>query len=530
MKTNYILALILFNTTSVAAQQVEFKQFFTPFDTATNHYGTSLTFEGSFFAVGSEINNTNENGNNSLSHSGAVYAYKYGSFQWDFMQKIVAADRSSEELFGSSITFVGSEIIVGAESADEFVSSKVNVGAVYVFEQISKIWTEKQKILASDRIENDGFGNVVKGFGDALFIQSHSQSYDENGQNYIQGTGAVYYFKKESGTWVEKQKIVAPDRADINEVFGNSITYNNTNLFIGSASASDETGLNPVSYSGAVYIYEKNGNGEWVFIQKIKASDAKSNDAFGSFGMDLFGNMLIVGSGSGFDESGGNFITNSGAVYYFKKNITNGQWEELQKIVSPHRQEEALFGNSISLDGSMLAIGTENDATDVNNSNTIGLAGATYLFELDLNQNWNFWKKLVANNRTAGSFFGTQVDLINNNLIITSERDKVGSSFRNGSAHYFTISGGSIGISQALNHEDLQVYPNPFKNKVTVESSSEIRRIRIYDLQGKIIYESPIMRNVINKSILLDDLMPSLYIMQIQTLNGAHRERIVKIK
>ena len=58
---------------------------------------------------------------------------------------------------------------------------------------ISKIWTEKTKLYASDASVSDKFGTSVSLFGDTALIGAHLD--DDKGSN----TGKVYVFTRSRG-------------------------------------------------------------------------------------------------------------------------------------------------------------------------------------------------------------------------------------------------------------------------------------------------------------------------------------------
>jgi extracellular elastinolytic metalloproteinase len=76
----------------------------------------------------------------------------------------------------------------------------------------------------------------------------------------------------------------------------------------------------------------------------------------------------------------------------------------------------------------------------------------------------------------------------------------------------------------------IQVYPNPSNGKLTVKNSnSEIQRIDLVDLSGKIVYANTIEND--NYEVILDisNLKKGLYLMKIQTQTGFQTVRVEKL-
>jgi len=73
--------------------------------------------------------------------------------------------------------------------------------------------------------------------------------------------------------------------------------------------------------------------------------------------------------------------------------------------------------------------------------------------------------------------------------------------------------------------ESISIYPNPAKNVLHVESSAiAIKSIKIYDLSGRLVIEKENVKHQINVS----QLLQGVYILEIETVVGVLREKLVK--
>ena len=293
----------------------------------------SISGDGNTFAVGADAEDEDESGANTLSGSGSVYIFTRDTANvltstWSQQKKLVATDRSAGAYFGSSLSVSsdGQTILVGAYGESEDVSGANTLtlaGAAYIFTYSGSTWTQKQKIVASNRI------------GDGYFGWGVSISKDGNvaliGEAGITGTGAAYTFTRDTlndltSSWTFQQKLVSNDITS-GDAFGKNVSLSNDgNVAIISANGNgtDESGGNNISNAGAAYIFSRNGT-TWSQIKKIVASDRTSSDNLSSssgegtgVSISSNGNKAIVGAAlQDTDESGANNLTNAGAAYIF---------------------------------------------------------------------------------------------------------------------------------------------------------------------------------------------------------------------
>ena len=188
--------------------------------------------------------------------------------------KAVASDRDEDDRMGCAVAIDGNYAIIGAYG-DDFGPVDPNMGSVYVFEQQGlNNWVEIQKLIASDQDDYDRFGWSVAISGDYIIIGAYGEDEDENDANNLSKAGSAYIFEKDGfGVWNEVQKIVASDR-DEDDEFGWSVAIHGTTAIIGAhIEDPDEDGLNYLYHSGSVYAFERDGGGVWNENQKIVSFD-----------------------------------------------------------------------------------------------------------------------------------------------------------------------------------------------------------------------------------------------------------------
>lgn len=336
------------------------------------------------------------------------------------LQKITACDRFQNEQFGYSTSLSENYMIVG--SVDEGTLSQSGAsseGAAYIFKRsTNNEWVEIQKIVANDRKEDDHYGGSVAISDNYAFVGSSGQDFDSQSSNKMTFAGAVYVYKRHAnGQWIQQQKLVPADR-ERNASFGNSITISDKYLIIGAANEStDPSNTQSFPSSGAVYIYEKDSNGNWYETQKLIASDRATSAYFGHC-MSISGDRIAVGAyWAKTDANNENSLKTAGAVYIYDKNA-EGYWEETQKIVPNDRAKYDFFGFSVAIDGDNLLVGSYRKW-----KNGDGIVGAAYLYKLDDNGNWIETQKLEASDGGKLDSFGRTVALNGNIAIVGASGD-----------------------------------------------------------------------------------------------------------
>jgi uncharacterized cupin superfamily protein len=155
---------------------------------------------------------------------GSAYIFeKTGIDDWTFVQKISSSDQGDYDRFGWSVAIDGNYAVVGAYAEDQDaagINTLSRAGSAYIFERDEEgVWSEVQKIVASDRDTSDEFGVTVDISGETIIVGAHYEGHDELGGSFIFKSGSVYVFDKGvDGIWTESQKIVAWDRQPDSEM------------------------------------------------------------------------------------------------------------------------------------------------------------------------------------------------------------------------------------------------------------------------------------------------------------------------
>ncbi len=173
---------------------------------------------------------------------------------------------------------------------------------------------------------------------------------DENGLNLLVEAGACYIFKRVNNIYVQKQKLVDPNRLANNE-FGSRVWISayGRRLFIASKNDS-----NTISNGGSVCVFDLDEtNDVWNFSLKIEIDIPLSGAKFGwSIMSDFYGYSLVVGAP--FEANGG---TLRGAGYLFKDNGVTFTQRNKFSYSKNLDNSRAGYSMAISGDGEVLFMG-----------------------------------------------------------------------------------------------------------------------------------------------------------------------------
>ncbi|WP_223034080.1 T9SS type A sorting domain-containing protein [Hanstruepera marina] len=538
---NKLFVFVFFLTFNLTFGQdfVEIKKAVAPDRESPDLFGYSVAIDNNYAVVGAYQQKLDVSGLNSITNAGAAYIFqKDNSGNWNQIQKIVASDRESSDRFGRSVSISGDYIVVGAYQEDDDVNGNNSLngaGSAYIFKRdVSDTWIEIQKIVASDRNSSDRFGQSVSMDGDYLIVGANLEDEDVTGNNTLSSSGSAYLFEKDgSDIWNEVQKLTASDRQS-GDLFGWSVSISGDYAVVGAYNEDeDELGSNTLNNSGSAYVFERNGTGIWNEVKKIVASNRSAEDNFG-YSVAIENDIVVIGSiGEDEDASELNTLINSGAVYIFNRE-NSGDWLLNAKRVALDRSDNDSFGNSVSLSGSYLAVGANDEDEDGNGMNTLSDAGSAYLFEF-ISGNWQQVQKLNASDRGAGDIFGAAISIDNENLIIGAHRedeDENGmNTLSNAGAIYFFENSASLGTHNDFVNSFL-IYPNPTQGKVffKLKEASELKTISIYDLTGRLITDKVLMINSNSPipSMNLEKLPAGNYFIEVNTNNGKSIKQLIK--
>lgn len=336
--------------------------------------------------------------------------------------KLTASDGAPKERFGSAVAIEGDRALIGAEGDVPDSRDTEDNGAAYTFERSDGSWSQQTKRKGG---ENENFGNAVALDGDTALIGAVYAGFNGKASLYEWASGSLNFRAKFTpepfNPWGFSE-------------FGRSVAVDGDTLLIGSPEEGNPNGAG----AGAAYAFERS-NEEWNGT-KLVADDGEEDDKFGQ-AVAVSGDTAFVGANHD-ENSNGN---DAGSVYVFER--SGGSWSQAAKLTADDGNDNALFGDSLALEGSTALIGAVTDDSPEQAS------GSVYVFERS-DGNWNQQAKLTATDGDDVDWFGSDVALDGTTALIGARLDDDPNGDRAGSAYVFEKSDGNWSQQTKLSADD----------------------------------------------------------------------------
>ncbi|HOX47522.1 MAG TPA: hypothetical protein PK668_28270, partial [Myxococcota bacterium] len=176
------------------------------------NFGWSVAVSGDTVVVGSPYASVG-----ATVEQGAAYVFVRSGGIWSEQQKLASSEGASGDRFGVSVALSGDTALVGAHL--HRVGASDAQGAAYVFSRSAGAWSEAQQLTDSIGQAGDLFGWSSSISGDTIAIGAPTDEPD--GSNAMIGSASI--FRLRGGLWTQQQKVTASDGAS-GDQFGYSIT------------------------------------------------------------------------------------------------------------------------------------------------------------------------------------------------------------------------------------------------------------------------------------------------------------------
>ena len=324
--------------------------------------------------------------------------------------KLLASDGAAGDYLGLSVSVNGDIAIVGAQYGDSPTAAS---GSAYLFKDDGTgNWSEIQELLSADGAAGDRFGASVAVSGDTAVIGAYG---DGDSGSY---SGSAYIFQDDgAGNWTQIDKLLAGDGA-AGDYFGMSVGISGDTVVVG-AFAVDDNGTD----SGAAYIFQDDGAGNWTQIDKLLADDGGADDEFGR-AVAIVDDTVVIGAWGDDDKA-----ADAGAAYIFQDDGL-GDWTQIDKLLAGDGAAGDYFGTSVAIDDVTVAVGAFGDDDQGADS------GSAYVFKDDGTGYWAEVDKLLAFHGAAGDQFGISVAIAGDAAIVGAFTEDA-SGTDSGSAYVF---------------------------------------------------------------------------------------------
>ena len=288
-----------------------------------DRFGRSLSLDGNRLLVGATSFDD--------STRGTAFIYeKDRAGAWQLVTRLTPAGASAGDAYGRLVHLRGDEAFVVSWGANEGrgVISTWRRGA-------NGQWSEGTAVSASDGVQGSFFGVSISVDGNRLAVGAAQRD---------TARGAVYVFGREqpAGLWVEQAHFRPADLA-VGANFGGAVLIRGDELMVAAPGVD--------SARGAVFVYARDGAGQWVMREKVVPAELAPGSQFGS-PLQMVGAELWAGA-QGVNR-------NKGAVYRLSRG-GNGRWSVAGIIEGQAGEPGDFFGGTFSVSGNAGVVGLPND-------------------------------------------------------------------------------------------------------------------------------------------------------------------------
>ncbi len=364
-----------------------------------------------------------------------------------------ASNTGANDTFGSSVAVSGDTVVVGAYGeasnasgvgGNQADNSANWSGAAYVFVKGGGgTWSQQAYLKASNTDADDYFGSSVAVSGDTVVVGAWQEDSSATGVNGNQAdnsaaqSGAAYVFVRDGASVWSQQAYLKASNTDADDQLGRSVAVSGDTVVVGAygedsnaAGVNGNQADNSASFSGAAYVFVRDGVGVWSQQAYLKASNNTGGSDYFGRSVSVSGDTVVVGAQNEDSNAAGvngnqadNSAHNSGAAYVFVRD-GGGVWSQQAYLKASNTDADDQFGISVAVYGDTVvvgALGEESSATGVNGNqadNSASRAGAAYVFVRDGASVWSQQAYLKASNTGAIDYFGYSVAVSGDTVVV----------------------------------------------------------------------------------------------------------------
>lgn len=318
---------------------------------ADDEFGYSLAISGTKVVVGCRRDDTAVDG------AGKAFVYDLGTGTPSTPLAVLTNPTpEAADFFGGSVAISGNLVAV---SADQDNTGALDAGTVYLYNLAGTLPAIPVTTINNPTPSGtDRFGSCLAITPSRLVVGCQL---DNQGAT---DAGSVYVYDITSSSATLAHSLFNPAPA-LNDHFGSSVALAGTALVVG-ACLDDAIAQD----AGAAYAYDLGGGTPTVPVRVMNDTSPSLTDQFGD-STAISGTRVVVGAPYHDSDA-----ANSGVAYVYDLASATPAVPVLT-IHNPTPAEDDLFGGSLAISGSLLAVTATGDDT------TAAGAGAVYVFDLD---------------------------------------------------------------------------------------------------------------------------------------------------
>lgn len=394
-------------------------------------YSVSLSADGLTVAIGEPHRYAN---------GGTVKVYDFDGTSWIQMGNEIYGEAFGDESgYSVSLSDDGSRVAIGARNN---YGNGDNAGHVRVYEFNGTLWIQLGNDIDGEAA-GDHFGFSVSLSGDGSKVAIGSPYNNAN-------TGHVRVYGYTGASWVQGGNDIDGETFGDFSGWSISLSGDGSTVAIGAALA-DGNGTD----AGLVRVYKyASVGGFWQWVKRgANINGEAAGDEFGH-SVSLSDDGLIVAIGA--PNNGGNGA-DAGHVRVYKYKLAGSFWfwvKQGNDIDGEAAGDESGKSVSLSADGLTLAIGAFFNVYGTGQTRVYGFNGTSW------GQQGN-----DIDGEAAGDLSGFSVS-----LSADGARVAVGAIYNNDEAgHVRVYLSGSVGVAENNFGNEINIYPNPTKGKVSIE-------------------------------------------------------------
>lgn len=312
-------ALILSNPAlaqTCSTEQAERLIIESPAPQAGAQFGAMVQQFGDTLAIGATSSNN-------------IYIFNRDETNWNYYQTLSVPQADGPMAIGHEVLAVASSAVEG------------NRGRVRIYEPFpTGQWREVNNLQPSDLSSDARFGHSVAIGGSLLVVGARMDA-------GWRGSAYVYERRASDGAWVQLSKL-DPGVSGWQE-FGINVAISGDTIFVAAVRCAGCLG----NGNGKVYVFNRTGPATWALSQIITDPTGDNRWEFGHQGLAAGGSVLAVAS----HTTPLGTATRVGAVYVFERD-GEGTWQFANSVHSPiGAVEQAFFGYMLACDGESIVAG-----------------------------------------------------------------------------------------------------------------------------------------------------------------------------
>jgi len=389
-----------------------------------DNFGTSVCIDGDYLVIGSP------NDSNDIKDAGAVYLFTKPLLGWSDTTetaKLLASDRQASDHLGTSVAICGDHVVASSQTNEQGTNS----GSAYIFSKPELGWvdtTQTAQIIASDGAAEDYFGSSVAISDNNLVVGAYLDD------DFGNGTGSAYVYTKPALGWKDTTQTakLLSSNAGASPFFGKAVSIADSIILVGSIKAYTVSIQTGTTYG---FIMPVAGWSDAYQSFKLNPLSGGHHDDFGG-AISIDSDNIIIGS-TGADDNG----SASGAAYVFSK--PDHGWvdtTENSKIIAPVIYQTLIYnyGDAVAIDGDYSVISSPLYGGQLGIVHVLFFNGTT----------WETVAELTASNGVAGDYFGTDVAISGNNIVIGAFRANISGPWSGAAYVYTKPTGGWTDMTQ----------------------------------------------------------------------------------